>query len=91
MKLSEVFEKYRTEIKAELKSVLAERELPLYDMVRYYLGWVDDKGSSLGDSAGKALRPTLCLLACEAVNGDYHRALPEAVAEVEDMVQNEDD
>jgi geranylgeranyl diphosphate synthase type I len=29
---------------------------------------------------GKALRPTLCLLACEAAGGDWHAALPAAAA-----------
>ena len=80
MKLPTVFEKYRTEIDAELKSVLAGKELPLYDMMRYHLGWVDDRGHPLEDSVGKAFRSTLCLLACEAVDGDCHRALPAAAA-----------
>jgi geranylgeranyl diphosphate synthase type I len=80
VKLPAVFEKYRDEINAELKLALAGRDLPLYDMMRYHLGWIDDNGNSVGDSAGKALRPTSCLLACEAVGGDYHRALPAAAA-----------
>lgn len=80
MKLPKVFEKYRAQIDAELKLVLAERQLPLYHMMRYHLGWVDEQGNPLPNSAGKALRPTLCLLACEAVSGDYHRALPAAAA-----------
>jgi geranylgeranyl diphosphate synthase type I len=80
VKLPTVFEKYRDEINAELKLSLAGRDLPLYDMMRYHLGWIDDNGNSAGDSAGKALRPTSCLLACEAVGGDYHRALPAATA-----------
>ncbi len=49
-------------------------------MLRYHLGWLDEKGSPGQGLAGKALRPSLCLLACEAVGGDYHRALPAAAA-----------
>ena len=60
--------------------MLAERQSPLYDMMRYHLGWIDAQGRPLPGSAGKALRPTLCLLACEAVGGTYHRALPAAAA-----------
>lgn len=80
MKLPEVFQRYRSEIDAEMKSVLDGRESPLYDMMRYHLGWMDEKGNHLSNATGKALRPTLCLLACEAVGGAYHRALPAAAA-----------
>jgi geranylgeranyl diphosphate synthase type I len=80
VKLPAVFERYRAEIDAALKSVLAERQLPLYDMMRYHFGWLDERGNRLPNSTGKALRPTLCLLACEAVGGDYRQALPAAVA-----------
>ena len=67
MKLPMVFERYRTEIDTELRSVLSERQLPMYNMVRYHLGWVDEEGRPTSNSTGKALRPTLCLLACEAL------------------------
>ena len=80
MKLPAVFERYSAEINIELKSVLAERRSPLYDMMRYHFGWLDDNGKPRQSSAGKALRPTLCLLACEAVGGEYRRALPAAAA-----------
>ncbi|MFQ6121540.1 MAG: polyprenyl synthetase family protein [Dehalococcoidales bacterium] len=80
MKLPAVFEKYRAEIDAELKLTLAQWQSPLYHMMRYHFGWVDDKGNPLPNPAGKALRPTLCLLACQAVGGDYHLALPAAAA-----------
>ncbi|MBI4285985.1 MAG: polyprenyl synthetase family protein [Chloroflexi bacterium] len=75
-----VLERYRAEIEAELRSVLAGRQSPLYDMMRYHFGWTDEKGNPRTGPAGKALRPTLCLLACEAVGGEYRRALPAAAA-----------
>lgn len=80
MKAPDVFERYRTEINAELKSVLDGRQSFLYDMMKYHFGWIDEKGNPQPGSVGKALRPTLCLLACEAVGGSYHRALPAAAA-----------
>lgn len=80
MKLPAVLEGYRSEIDAELKSVLSERRSPLYDMMRYHLGWIDEKGNQREAPAGKALRPALCLLACEATGGEYHQALPAAAA-----------
>jgi geranylgeranyl diphosphate synthase type I len=48
-------------------------------MLRYHLGWEDAEGRP-ADHPGKALRPALCLLACEAAGGDYRRALPAAAA-----------
>jgi geranylgeranyl diphosphate synthase type I len=49
-------------------------------MMRYHFGWIDEKGNPRQGLTGKALRPTLCLLACEAVGGEYQRALPAAAA-----------
>ncbi len=80
MKLPPVFERYRSEIDSELRTVLAEHQSLLYDMMRYRLGWSDAQGRLLPVSGGKALRPTLCLLACEVVGGTYRRALPAAAA-----------
>ena len=72
------FKRYRAAIDTELKAVLDDRKSPLYDMMRYHLGWVDEKGNPIKASPGKALRPTLCLLACEAVGGAWYKALPAA-------------
>ncbi|MBI4187133.1 MAG: polyprenyl synthetase family protein [Chloroflexi bacterium] len=80
MKLPAVFDRHRAEIDAEMRAALAERELPLYHMMRYHLGWADDRGNSVAGPAGKALRPTLCLAACEAAGAEYRRALPAAAA-----------
>ena len=80
MGLPLVFDKYRSEIDAELRSVLAGRESPLYVMIRYHLGWVDEEGRPVQGSVGKCLRPTLLLLACEAVGGTWRKALPAATA-----------
>jgi geranylgeranyl diphosphate synthase type I len=48
--------------------------------MRYHLGWEDAHGRQTDASAGKMLRPALCLLCCEAAGGDAARALPAAVA-----------
>ena len=44
------------------------------------MGWADVHGTLTHSPEGKRLRPTLCLLACEAVGGDPADALPAAVA-----------
>lgn len=80
MMLPTVFERYRTAIDTEIRSVLAERRLPMYDMIRYHFGWIDEKNHSLHNSTGKALRPTLCLLAYEATGSDFKKALPAAAS-----------
>lgn len=98
MSLPGAFNRYRTEIDAGLRMALAERQSPLYDMLRYHLGWLDEKGNPLRTTGGKALRPTLCLLACEAVGGNYRQALPAATAVelvhnyslIHDDIQDED-
>ncbi len=54
--------------------------ISLDNMLRYHMGWVDREGHSIKGNSGKALRPTLCLFACQAVHGDHRPALPAAVA-----------
>lgn len=47
-------------------------------MARYHLGQVDADGAPATMQRGKAIRPTLCLLMCEALGGDLAAALPAA-------------
>jgi len=75
-----ITDRYRAEIESELRAVLEPYELPLYGMMRYHLGWCDEKGNPARVDSGKAIRPILCLLACRAVGGDYRDALPAAAA-----------
>ena len=51
----------------------------LYGMLRYHLGWADRDLAPSGGRTGKRLRPAFCLLACDAVGGDWRRAIPAAV------------
>jgi geranylgeranyl diphosphate synthase type I len=80
MTLPAPFHRYRTELEEELKAAVGDSPLPLYMMMRYHLGWVNQEGYPQPGKGGKALRPTLCLLACEAVGGDWRKALPAAAA-----------
>ena len=80
MVLPAPFSRYRSEIETEMNSVVGESHLPLYTMLRYHLGWVDEQGHPRETSGGKLLRPTLCLLACEAVGGEWQSVLPTAAA-----------
>jgi geranylgeranyl diphosphate synthase type I len=51
-------------------------------LLSYPLGWVDGALQPLAQpaAAGKRLRPTICLLACEAVAGDHRPALAPGAA-----------
>ena len=48
-------------------------------MLRYHLGWETLEGTPT-QGGGKALRPILCLAACEMSGGDWRDALPAAAA-----------
>ena len=51
-------------------------------LLQYHLGWVDRDGNRAVTPAsqGKALRPTLCMFACEALEGDLPQAMSAAAA-----------
>ncbi len=53
---------------------------PLYGMIAYHLGWRDASFRPAEGRGGKRLRPLLCLLAAEAVGGEWERVLPAAAA-----------
>jgi len=78
--LPPAFDRYRPELEEELRVVIGNKSSPLYNMMRYHLGWVDEQGNPQEGMGGKLLRPTLCLLACETVGGDWRAALPAAAA-----------
>ncbi|MEX0800431.1 MAG: polyprenyl synthetase family protein [Dehalococcoidia bacterium] len=80
----DAFHRYREALDGTLRSLLTSRDPDrsglLYRMLRYHLGWEDAEGRPSEGDGGKALRPTLCLLACEATGGDWRKALPAAAA-----------
>jgi geranylgeranyl diphosphate synthase type I len=59
---------------------LNARDLPLYGMIRYHLGWADEQFQPASFDAGKRIRPFICLHACSAVGGDSEPALDIAAA-----------
>ena len=64
----------------ELKVVFESRKGFLYDVLRYHLGWVDQQGQPQSGSAPLNFQPTLALASCEALGGDFRRALPVAAS-----------
>lgn len=76
----EFLAKYQAPVHDALGDRLAASAAPLGTMLRYHMGWESPDGSPEQSSAGKRLRPALCLFTCEAVGGDIEDALPAAVA-----------
>ena len=74
----EALGRYRERIDAQLLRAVRGPDLPLYTMVRYQLGQVDADGAPTTTDRGKAVRPTLCLLMCEALGGNLEAVLPAA-------------
>ena len=75
-----LLDRYRPAVIEELRSIFDGRTGPPYSLMRYHLGWQDRDGRPIEGRPGKLLRPSLCLLCCEAVGGDWRTALPAAAA-----------
>ncbi|MFC2058162.1 polyprenyl synthetase family protein [Chloroflexota bacterium] len=78
--LAQVRQKFLPEIEAELRTVIGSSSQPLYAIMRYHMGWIDEQGHNQDEIKGKRLRSLLCLIACQTVGGDWRRALPAAAA-----------
>ncbi len=81
--LPAMFARYKDSVESALaRSVPESTGDDLFFPLRYHLGWVDRHGTPSASSMtqGKALRPTLCLFACEALAADASRAFPAAAA-----------
>ena len=78
----QMFSRYREGLDAELHSSIPPVDSELYLMHRYFQGWTDTTGVPSTDSGsqGKRVRPTLCLFTCDALGGDWARALPATAA-----------
>ena len=72
--------RFLPDVQSWLRDAIPRSEQGLSRLLRYHLGWEDADGVASPSSGGKALRPVLCLTACELAGGDWHRALPAAAA-----------
>ena len=78
--LTTIWQRFRPELEAHLKHIVDRAPLPLYDMMRYHMGWIDELGRTRRHSAGKRLRPMICLHSCHTMAGQWRKALPAAAA-----------
>ncbi len=74
------FGRMRPLIEAGLREAIGRLSPNLAGIAEYHLGWRDAEGRETRGDGGKAVRPTISLLAAEAVGADAARALPGAVA-----------
>jgi geranylgeranyl diphosphate synthase type I len=77
-----ILQRYRPAIVDYLRQLLTRNEDAglLAAMLRYQMGFEDSTGRPGTGPAGKLLRPALLLASCEAVGGDWERAIPAAAA-----------
>ena len=75
-----IFGRYGDDIETELKSLIMGQSLPLYRMMAYHMGWLDDQGEEVHMGGGERIHSILCILACEALGGEITKALPAAAA-----------
>jgi len=78
--LPEFFSRYESRIDEALRTELLGLDQDIYNIHRYYMGWQEIDGTDSSAGGGKRMRPTLAMLAAEAVGGDLERATPIAVA-----------
>jgi geranylgeranyl diphosphate synthase type I len=79
--LSHFLGEWLPKIEAEMRSVLDNDEPAVaahYGMMRYHLGWANERFEPEPSPTGKRLRPIFCLLACSEMGGDPGQALPAA-------------
>ena len=78
--LPESFTSYRDTVRIELRKLIDDCPPALRDMLRYHMGWQDERGRSCDGESGKFVRSSLCLLSCEVVGGDISQVMPAAAA-----------
>ena len=82
-RLPAMFDRYREHLENALAAAVPPLEHHAVNtLLRYHLGWSDRAGTPAATPAsqGKALRPTLCMFACDALQGDPSHAAPAAAA-----------
>ena len=80
MTISGRIREYEAEVEAELRAMFRSRNMGLYEMLRYHMGWESDSGESSASSVGRRIHGVVCLAACEALEGDPSLCLPGAAA-----------
>ena len=78
--LPQLFPSYHDKVETELKEIVGNNPSTLYNMLQYHMGWQNEHGHPCYEKSGKFIRPILCLLSCQAVQGNMSQILPAAAA-----------
>jgi geranylgeranyl diphosphate synthase type I len=70
----------RTLIEPSLRETVRRLPRTMAHLDGYHLGWWDQRGELCRAAPGKAIRPALALLSCQAAGGAPDEAVPAAVA-----------
>lgn len=70
--------RYHEAVQAEMRAAFPDVDLPIYDMARYALGWLDQQGNP-ASASGKGARAALTMLGAETVS-EHPDALRRATA-----------
>jgi len=71
---------YRNSVQNELEGIINGTPPSLRNILRYHMGWDNEKGRIRQGKQGKFIRSILHLLSCQAVGGDATQVLPSAAA-----------
>lgn len=71
---------YQQALTQALQGLLASRQGFLYNLLRYHLGWVDQRGQPEEATPTPHLPSMLALTSCQALCGSFQPALPVAAA-----------
>ena len=76
-----VLELYSSQADRALRDLFSQNSFPLYRLMGYQLGWLDEAGLELPSQVAQMrLHASLALAACEAVGGSIDRVAPAGVA-----------
>ena len=79
MTLPDLLTRYQESVESTLQATLEGRQHPLYHLIEYQMGWMDEGGTHQVKPSFR-LHPTLALSICEALGGDATQANPGAMA-----------
>ena len=78
---TETYDSYRAGVHAELRSAFDGRRGMVYDLLRYHLGWVDERGNPTDDSLTTLHHcGVLAMASADAVSGARREAVTAAAA-----------
>ena len=75
-----ILAKHRVQVEDYLHKAVPPHSSDISTLLRYHLGWADERGNPAVSEQGKGLRASLCIFACEAVGGRQELALSAAAA-----------